>query len=274
MSGVLYIVATPIGNLNDITYRAIEMLEAVDFILAEDTRNSSHLLNHYGIKKPLKAFHDHNESKKTAWVIDQLQAGQSIALVSDAGTPLISDPGYYLVHACRELGLSVVPIPGASAVITALSACGLPTGQFAFIGFLPAKTVQLEKVLKSTQDRPETIVAYESTHRILKTLQKINQLMPERQVVLAKELTKQFESLVNGTATDLLTWLAEDERRQKGEFVLILGPAELKASELDTGLLKVLLKYLSVKDAAKCAAELTVQSKSEYYALALSLKEA
>lgn len=273
MSGVLYVVATPIGNLKDISYRAVDVLESVDVVLAEDTRNSSHLLNHFGIKKPLKAFHDHNESAKTAWVIEQLEAGQNLALISDAGTPLISDPGYHLVHACREKDLSIVPIPGACAVITALSACGLPTDKFSFIGFLPAKSAQLEKALKASLERAETQVAYESTHRIVKTLKAIEKLMPDRPLVLAKELTKQFEQIQAGNASALIAWLSEDERRQKGEFVLIFAPTKQEEDVLDANLVQTLIKYMSVKDVAKCAAELTGQSKSELYALALSLKE-
>lgn len=271
MSGALFIVATPIGNLKDMTYRAVEVLGQVDMILAEDTRTSSKLLDHYDIQKPLKAFHDHNESEKTQWVIERLTAGESLALISDAGTPLISDPGYKLVSACREKGLEVIPIPGSCALIAALSASGLPTNKFTFIGFLPAKSTGLQKLLDEYAARTETLIAYESTHRLAKTLAVLREKLPERQLVLGKELTKQFEAIVSGTAAEIESWLAEDERRLKGEFVLMIAPAE----EIDHGdhaeLLKTLSKYLSVKEAAKCAAELTGASKNELYERILAL---
>ena len=272
MSGVLYIVATPIGNLKDITYRAVEVLGGVDMILDEDTRTSSKLLDHYLIKKPIKAFHDHNESEKTEWVIERLEAGESLALISDAGTPLISDPGYKLVHSCREKGLEVVPIPGACAVVAALSASGLPTDKFTFIGFLPAKSVGLQKLLDEYAARRETLIAYESTHRLAKTLSILSEKLPGRQLVLGKELTKQFEAIVSGTAAEIESWLREDERRLKGEFVLMVSPAEEIDGDDHAELLKTLGKYLSVKEAAKCAAELTGVSKNELYKQCLALK--
>ncbi len=274
--GTLYIVATPIGNLSDMTGRAEETLKKVDLIAAEDTRVTGLLLNKLGISKPLWAVHDHNESQQSEALIERLKSGQSIALVSDAGTPLISDPGYAVVVRVRAEGLSVVPIPGVSAVITALSVCGLPTDRFTFNGFLPAKSKAKAQMLVDYCSDSATQVFYESTHRLLDTLQVMLGLWgDQRQISLAKELTKIHESIVTGSVSDVLNWLSEDVARVKGEFVLMVEGAKVgeSSSELtdeDQALMGVLLKYLSVKDASQAAADITGKKKKPFYQWGLS----
>lgn len=275
----LYIVATPIGNLSDISHRALDILKMVDVILCEDTRQSSILLNHYGIRKPLESCHQYSEAGKVERIIERLHSGQNIALISDAGTPLISDPGFNVVRAVLHAGLKVIPIPGACAAITALSASGLPTHAFYFAGFLPAKQIARQKVLEAMGHRQETIILYEAPHRLLETLIDVHTLYPTRRCVLAKELTKQFENVISGTATDLQAWLEHDPLRQKGEFVLMLEGAAMEEVEsdlptecslrLDT-LLTTLAKHTSTKDAAKIAAEITGLSKNKLYERLLS----
>ncbi|WP_338294798.1 16S rRNA (cytidine(1402)-2'-O)-methyltransferase [Planctobacterium marinum] len=275
-TGQLFIVATPIGNLSDITHRAIEVLNTVDIIAAEDTRHSGRLLQHYGINTRLIALHEHNETQKKAWVIEQLKTGLDIALISDAGTPLISDPGFPLVNSCRESGLVVTPVPGACAVVAALCASGLPTDAFQFCGFLPVKTLAKENALNAIQDTRKTSIFYEAPRRIRDTLATIARcLQAERQIVVAKELTKSFEQFFKGTAQQALQWLDEEPQREKGEFVLLIGPAEQNDSGIPPEAVKLLSSLTPLmpgKKAAALVAEHYQLKKNELYKLTLDLK--
>ncbi|MCK5895362.1 MAG: 16S rRNA (cytidine(1402)-2'-O)-methyltransferase [Cocleimonas sp.] len=278
--GTLYIVATPIGNLADITQRAIDTLSSVDKICAEDTRNTRKLLSHLGLKKILIALHDHNEKQKIDSVAHWLNAGENIALVSDAGTPLISDPGYHLVKALRKKEMSIVPIPGASAIITALSAAGLATNKFSFEGFLPAKETGRKQALLANIHSPYTQIYYESSHRIVPSIATMIEVFgKEKQVVLARELTKLYEQFFHGTLGMLQDWLIDDRMHQKGEFVVMLTAAEPKAQENDTidssvtHLLTVLMDELPLKQAAKLAAKITGKSKNTLYKQGLALQK-
>ncbi|SHI81239.1 16S rRNA (cytidine1402-2'-O)-methyltransferase [Malonomonas rubra DSM 5091] len=224
MSGILYVVATPIGNLEDMTYRAVRVLQEVDLIAAEDTRHSRKLLEHYGIKTPLISYHEHNEEQRAAQLIEKLQAGQSLALISDAGTPCIADPGYRLVFRCRAAGVTVAAVPGASALIAALSIAGLPTDAFRFVGFLPAKSHGRRQVLEQLKDEQQTVAFYEGPHRLQASLQDIADICGEdRLISVARELTKRHEELFGGTVAEALEHYAEG--KVKGELVLLLGPA-------------------------------------------------
>lgn len=275
-TGHLYIVATPIGNLKDITLRALETLKQVDLIAAEDTRHSKTLLQHYQIDTALISLHEHNEQQRAHELLLKLQAGQHIALISDAGTPLISDPGYQLVNHVRAAGVTVVPIPGPSALITALSAAGLPTDSFCYEGFLPAKTSARKQHLQKLQDECRTLIFYEAPHRILDTLRDIAEIfLPQRQATLARELTKTFETILSGTLEQLLAQLLADKNQQKGEFVILVQgkktqiSADLAESQR---ILKILLTELPVKQAASLAAQITGEKKNELYPLALEIK--
>ena len=224
MTGILFIVATPIGNLDDITFRAVEVLKSVDIVFAEDTRHSKKLLLHLDISKPIRAFHDHNEREKTKAIIGEIHSGKSIALISDAGTPLISDPGYFLVAQAKKECLRVVPIPGPSALITALSASGLASDSFTFLGFLPSKKTARVKLLKSLINRTETSIFYESPKRILATLTDMHRIFGDnREVCLAKELTKVFETIQTDSIPNLIKYLTADQNNQKGEFVILIS---------------------------------------------------
>lgn len=270
--GILYIVSTPIGNLQDITHRAISTLKSVDLILAEDTRHSGQLCKHYNIEKPLLSLHDHNEAKQSELVLNKLEQGQSLALVSDAGTPLIADPGFILVRMARARGIRVVPVPGCSAVITALSASGLPCDRFRFEGFLPAKSPLRQKTLKTFLHCEETVVVYESTHRILDCLGDIVDIFgAEYRFVLAKELTKTFETFIQDEAATILQWLKAVPEHKKGEFVLIFPPEKLqeKPDESDR-ILAILLQELPLKQAVKIAGLVTNISKNILYQKALN----
>lgn len=225
MTGVLYIVATPIGNLEDLTLRALRILKEVQRIACEDTRQTRKLLAHYGISKPLVSYHEHNEAAVCHSLVERLLAGESVALVSDAGTPLISDPGYRIVAAARERGISVVPIPGPSALLAALSASGLPTDAFHFAGFLPAKRSRRQRLLEDLADEPATLVCYEAPHRILETLEDIERLMGPRRVVLARELTKVHEEFLTGSPSEVRASLAA-RPVVKGEITLLIARAE------------------------------------------------
>lgn len=273
----LYIVATPIGNLDDITLRAINTLKQVDLIAAEDTRHSGLLLQHLAIKAKLFALHDHNEQEKSQLLIEKLKSGLSIALISDAGTPLINDPGYHLVKACRENNINVVPIPGACAAIAALSASGLPSDKFSYEGFLPAKTKARQDYLTTLLDEPRTMIFYESTHRLLDTLQDMQTIWGgDKQIVLAKELTKTWETIVNFAIIDLINWLQEDSNRQKGEFVLIVEGNNKTDDVIDTkaiNTLKLLLKELPLKKAAAITAEIYGLKKNQLYQLGLTFED-
>jgi 16S rRNA (cytidine1402-2'-O)-methyltransferase len=230
----LYIVSTPIGNLGDITPRALEILQAVELIAAEDTRHSARLLQHFGINTPMWALHDHNERTQAERIVQRLEGGENIALISDAGTPLISDPGYHLVRRVREAGFRVVPIPGACALIAALSASGLPTDRFAFEGFLPAKQQARLQRLEAVAADPRTLMFYESPHRLLDSLEAMRQVFGgDRYLVLARELTKTFETIHGAPLDQLIDWVRADANQQRGEFVLLLQGAPQQHSDAD-----------------------------------------
>lgn len=256
----LYIVPTPIGNLGDITQRAIEVLSSVDVIAAEDTRHSGKLLAHFNIPTKTYALHDHNEQQKAQVLVDRLLQGQSIALVSDAGTPLISDPGYHLVNKCRQAGVKVVPLPGACAFVTALSASGLPSDRFSFEGFLPAKSKGRQDKFREIERAERTCIFYESPHRIMDSLQDMLAVLgPERIVVLARELTKTFETIQGMPLGELIPWIEEDDNRKRGEMVLLIhGYREDVKDEIPAEalrLLKLLVVELPLKKAAAIVAE-------------------
>ncbi|NOX08399.1 MAG: 16S rRNA (cytidine(1402)-2'-O)-methyltransferase [Gammaproteobacteria bacterium] len=276
--GVLYIVATPIGNREDMSQRAINVLQQVDLIAAEDTRHSRPLLNFYGVQTRLQALHEHNEQQRVPDLVERLQRGLSIALISDAGTPLISDPGYPLVRACRDVGLRVVPVPGVSAIITALSVSGLPTDRFVFEGFLPARGGARTRYLQALLEESRTLVFYESKHRILDSLLDMQTVFGEdRQVVVARELTKTFETIKGGTLAEILSWIQADSDQQRGEFVIMLhGYVADKSDELNPEherVLRILLADLPVKQATHLAAEILDARRNDLYKLALQIKE-
>jgi len=276
MTGTLFIVATPIGNLDDITFRAVEILKSIDIILVEDTRHSKKLLKHLNIAKPIRAFHEHNEREKTKVIISEIRSGKSIALISDAGTPLISDPGYFLVAQAKKEGLKVVPIPGPSALITALSASGLASDSFTFLGFLPSKQTARVKLLKSLVGRTETSIFYESPKRILATLTDMHSIYGDsREVCLAKELTKVFETIQTGSIPNLIDYLTIDQNHQKGEFVILISATDkIDIAEAETqlnSLLPILCAELGASKAAKLAAKITGIDKKQCYKRALDL---
>jgi 16S rRNA (cytidine1402-2'-O)-methyltransferase len=269
--GALYVVATPIGNLEDITQRAINILKSVDAIIAEDTRHSGQLCSALGIKKPLHSLHAHNENDKSSQFIDALIKGQSFALISDAGTPLISDPGFILVRLAQENGIPVIPIPGCCAFIAALSIAGIPCDNFTFSGFLPAKSLPRKEKLLDFKKSMHTNVVYESTHRIKACLEDVIEIFGEDyELVLAKELTKNFERLIHEKAAAIKAWLEEESAHVKGEFVLIF-PAVLdkKSFESEDEVLAILLKELPLKQAVKLASAITKVSKNVLYKRAL-----
>ena len=276
MTGVLYIVATPIGNLDDISLRAIATLNAVDLIAAEDTRHSKYLLNHLGIETPMISCHEHNEKSRSAVLLEKLAAGSNVALISDAGTPLISDPGYKLVLAAQQAGIPVSPIPGANSAIAALSAAGLPTENFHFCGFLSSRTKERGLQLQALSVIPVTLVLFESSHRIERLMQQLVQVFPEKQCVIAKELTKLHENFMRGSAAELLTRLKDDSVLSKGEFVVLIDnsddPASKQLNTDDVEILKLLLEEVSVKIAVKIAMRLTGKKKNELYQQALNLR--
>ncbi|APF04685.1 TPA: 16S rRNA (cytidine(1402)-2'-O)-methyltransferase [Legionella pneumophila] len=272
--GTLYIVATPIGNREDISFRALNTLKNVDLILAEDTRHSKQLLTSLGIKNNLSSLHAYNEANKSKEIIEKLLHGKSIALISDAGTPLISDPGFPLVKQAHEHHIPVVPVPGACALIAALSAAGVPCDSFAFLGFLPAKQSARRHELQSLRSAPYTLVFYESTHRIIDSLNDIAEIYGQDcKLVLAKEITKSFERFVSGKIREIIDWLLSDPGHTKGEFVLIFPPRssneELHSHEK---LLKILLEELPLKQAVAIACKLTNANKNQLYEEALKLK--
>lgn len=286
MSGILYIIATPIGNLEDITLRALRVMrEEAAIIVAEDTRHSRTLLQHYGIKLPLLSLHEHNEDARSHQILEQyLQQGQNVAVISDAGTPLISDPGYRLVALARKHGIRAVPIPGACAAIAALSVSGLPTDRFVFEGFLPVKTAALEKRLQALAKENRTLVFYVSVHQLQSVLKAMLKVLGEqRELVLAKELTKTFETVYQGNAAKILTWLEEDKARLQGEFVLLArgmdaddkeGSPNIDVEKLEESenILRALLTELPATSAAKLTARITGIDRKELYKLAVNLK--
>ncbi len=272
----LYIVATPIGNLDDITFRAIETLKTVDIILAEDTRHSKKLLNHYDISTPMRAFHEHNETQKSTEVINDLLAGKSMALISDAGTPLISDPGYVLVSEAKRAGVKVVPIPGPSAIISALSASGIASDSFSFFGFLPSKQTARLKMIQISAHLDETAIFYESPKRILASLLDLQSVLgDERVVCLAKELTKSFETIKTDILPNLIEYLQADDAHQKGEFVILISGIGkdnkvVGEAQLDK-ILPILLMEMGASKAAKLAAKITGIDKKHCYQRVIEL---
>ncbi|MFT2109806.1 16S rRNA (cytidine(1402)-2'-O)-methyltransferase [Marinomonas sp. 2405UD68-3] len=275
--GTLYIVATPIGNLEDFSARAINTLKGVGFIAAEDTRHTKRLLNHFGIETRLFSLHDHNERDKSSYIRELLFQGTSVALVSDAGTPLISDPGYHVVNHIRNEGFDVVPIPGPSALIAALCVSGLPTDQFFFSGFLPAKTKSRKDVMSSWKQQSGTVIFYESTHRIVESMKDVDAVYGDSaKLVLAREITKTFETFLSGTASEILQMFSEDANQLKGEFVVMLdyqveSDLDAKAAE-NRRILSLLLEELPVKQASQLAAKITGEKKNALYQIALEMQ--
>ena len=274
----LYVVATPIGNLQDISLRALEVLKTVDVIAAEDTRHTSHLLSHFAIQKKLIAVHEHNEQKSAQILLERLRAGESIALVTDAGTPGISDPGAIVVDVLREAGVSVVPVPGASAVVAALSASGITANGFMFQGFLPASGSQRRKVLEGLKAYVSTLVFYEAPHRIIECVEDLATVLgPERRITIAREITKTFETFHRCALQDAKMWLENDPNQQRGEFVLMVEAAALleqaDISEDVGRILRLLLADLPLKQAVKLATEITGVKKNILYEYALKLKD-
>lgn len=274
--GILWIVATPIGNLGDMSRRGCEVLAAVDLIAAEDTRHSARLLDHLGITAPLMSLHEHNEQARCQAVLDRLTGGESVAVISDAGTPLISDPGFVLVRAVRAAGFAVQTVPGPCAAVAALSIAGLPTDRFVFEGFLPAKASARRQRLAELVDEPRTMVCYESSHRIAATAADlVTVLGAQRTLVVARELTKMHEQSVQLPAAELGDWLAADDNRRRGEFVLMIAGAERvdrQASDISLdALLAELLPVAGTKQAAAIAARLTGTARNQAYARALAM---
>ena len=277
MTPALYVVATPMGNLADITLRALEVLKGVDLIAAEDTRHSQRLLQQHGINVKMVPVHEHNEASAAGPILARLRAGGKVALVSDAGTPCISDPGARLVAAVQAAGFPVVPLPGPNAAITALCASGLDAPHFLFHGFLPPKPGARRKAIESLKAIPATLVFYEAPHRVVETVADLAELLePERELVLARELTKMFESIVRLPLAEAPAWLAGDPNRCRGEFVLLVS-APPAPEGLDAGaerVLKLLLaEGLPVKQAVKLATDITGVAKNTLYQRALELKQ-
>ena len=267
--GRLYVVATPIGNLEDITLRALEVLAGVDRIAAEDTRHTRRLLARHGIDRPLVAVHEHNEQQQAPRLVDQMARGESIALVSDAGTPLLSDPGYRLVAGAAERGIEVVAIPGPSAVTAALSVCGLPTDRFAFEGFLPARAAARQKRLAGLRTEPRTLVFFESSHRIEACLADLRDAMGgDRPAALCRELTKQFETVLRGSLAEILERVTGDPDQRKGEFVIVVAGAAADGdsdSEAALMLAEALSEHVGASQAARIAAKLHGVSRRGLY---------
>ncbi len=275
----LYIVATPIGNLGDMVPRAIEVLQTVDVIAAEDTRHTAKLLAYFNIQTPMLAYHDHSDDSRTFAIINRLKAGESVALVSDAGTPLISDPGYALVRQAREAGVRVVPIPGACALVAALSAAGMPSDRFTFEGFLPSKAGARERALEAVAEMSHTVIFYEAPHRILASLHTMSQVFGEdREVVVARELTKTFETFLAGSLTEVIALVESDSNQQRGEFVVIVRGipvrAELAIGDESARIMKILVEELPLKQASQLAAQITGVKKKVLYQWALDLDKA
>ncbi len=279
MSGKLYVVATPIGNLADFTFRAVEILQSVDLIAAEDTRHIRLLLQHYAIQNQVTSFHQHNEEKKTPEILQQLTDGLNIALVSDAGTPLLSDPGMNLVRMARQQGLTVIPVPGPCALIAALSVAGLPVLGFQFEGFLPRTASARLALFERRKSLVSTWVFYESSHRILAALEDMAQVFEtDRVVVIGRELTKLYETIIYGPLTNILEQVQQDPNMQKGEFVVLVDAAPPKTetqtlSQEEQRILTLLLAHCSVKTATELAAEITGGRKKSFYQFALNLQK-
>jgi len=277
-SGTLYIVATPIGNLKDITQRAVETLEKVDWIAAEDTRHTQKLLQSLAMHRPLISLHDHNEQARMGQLLDKLQAGENGALVSDAGTPLINDPGFHLVKLLRQQGIKVVPIPGPSAVITALCAAGLPTDRFSYEGFLPAKSQKRINVLTELKDDTRTLVFYESPHRLMDTLPALAEVFgAERQMAVGRELTKTYEQFVSGTVQEVVAYFTENSDKVRGEFVLMVMGAVLEAdtdvTDHDAWITAMLQQGLPVKQISEIISQVSGDKKKPIYNRVQQLKD-
>ena len=276
--GSLYVVATPIGNLDDISARALRILREVALIAAEDTRHSARLLQHFGIQTPLAACHEHNERDQGGRFLARLQAGEDVALISDAGTPLISDPGYHLVRQARAAGFAVVPVPGACALIAALSAAGLPSDRFIFEGFLPAKAAGRRARLEQVREEPRTLIFYEAPHRILECLQDMREVFgDDRPALLARELTKTFETLQGLPLAQLSEWVAADSNQHRGECVVLVAgwqapEGEEAVSAEALRVLDLLLSEMPLRRAAALAAEITGVRKNVLYQVALERK--
>ena len=275
-SGILYVISTPIGNLADMTSRATNILNNVDIIACEDTRSSRSLLNHLDIKTKCISYHEHSDYKETELIIETLRSGASIALISDAGTPLICDPGFKLVRMLRTLGIDVIPVPGACAVTAALSVSGLSTDSFLFKGFLPRKKLDRIKILKDICDYPFTLVFYESPHRILKSLKDIELTFgSKRRIFMAREMTKLFETYFLGSVEDLIDIVERDTNNQKGEIVLVVEGCDRKSKMLGDGstkILTLLLEEMSSSKASAIAAKLTGENKKKLYDEAILIK--
>jgi 16S rRNA (cytidine1402-2'-O)-methyltransferase len=265
----LFIVPTPIGNLSDITERALEVLKSVDLIAAEDTRHTGKLLSHYQIKTKTFALHDHNEQQKADFLVKKLQSGISIALVSDAGTPLISDPGYHLVNTCRANNVCVVPLPGPCAAVTAMSGSGLPSDRFSFEGFLPSKEKARNDKITELKEETRTMIFYESPRRLQYTLDALVEIMgPEREVCVAREITKAFESITTMPVGELAVWVQEDTNRSRGEIVLLVSGYKYTGTEIPAKILntlKLLVEELPLKKAAALTAEIHGGKKNALY---------
>ena len=276
-SGCLYVVATPIGNLGDMTPRAVEVLSEADVIAAEDTRHTAKLLHHFGISTPCQACHEHNERDIASRLVARICEGAVVALVSDAGTPLVSDPGFHLVREARRAGVKVVPVPGASAMIAALSVSGLPCDRFVFEGFPAAKSAARRQRFSELADDSRTLIFYESTHRIQDSLADMAEVFgPERDAVVARELTKRFETVHGDTLAGLIAWIEADKDQSRGEFVVMVhgaSPQDAQAVDAESErILKLLLEDLPVKQAAALAAKITGAKKNALYKYALSLE--
>jgi 16S rRNA (cytidine1402-2'-O)-methyltransferase len=269
-TGTLYIVSTPIGNLEDISARAIAVLKQVTVVAAEDTRHSGRMLDHVGLQKFLLSYHDHNEEARSADLVRRLQAGEDVALISDAGTPLISDPGYRIVRSCQEQGIRVVPIPGASAMLAALVVSGLPSDRFSFEGFAPVKAAAREQFLRRVLASSGTSILYEAPHRILPLLEAFQSVAePDRELVLCRELTKRFETVLRGSAEQLLAILRDDPNQQRGEMVLLVSPApesSIDDEELER-LGRLLLQELPPSRAARVLASWADRKRNDVYRL-------
>lgn len=276
-NGILYVVSTPIGNLGDITYRAVEVLRQAGLVVVEDSRHSAKLLQHYDITASRYVLHDHNERENSTHLIEKLQQGVDVALISDAGTPLISDPGYWLIQRAIENSIKVVPVPGPSAAITALSVSGLPSDRFSFEGFLPAKTGARQKTLQALTGETRTQIFYEAPHRIVDSLQDMVTVFgPARPAVIARELTKTFETVLRGSLESLLAQVQADANQQKGEFVVLVqgvDPSQQVSQTEQDHLLAVLLEAVPVKTAASLASKISGVKKNALYERALQLKK-
>jgi len=276
-AGALYVVATPIGNLGDISIRALSVLEMVDAVACEDTRNTGQLMKRYGLSKPMIATHQHNESEAAQKIIERLQRGERVAIVSDAGTPAISDPGTRVVNAVMSEGLCVVPIAGPSAVAAAISASGLSGEGFHFFGFLPSKDAQRDSALQALSNSPAVLVFYEAPHRVLDTVSAMRHVFgDQRRIVIARELSKLFEQIYRCALSEASAWLTSDTNRQRGEFVLLIEGAKPSDGESESmlearRLLTILLQECSVSQAAALAAKITGVKKNTLYAMALDI---